>query len=199
MMRSFVTIAGLLQWRLITLGIFKTKLDLPVLLVPISLLAWTRISITIIATAIWTLLIVTIVTSAIKGPTYYVATLFFDLILSCLALILIGFITALIDFIIMIILSILVVISFELTPTLLATSISQATSTSFLAVFVAQISVKTINFSSIKAPPIRPVRFLVILAILAILTSNPLKIVVFEIFVIVLSWSFTQYHFSVIF
>jgi hypothetical protein len=193
MMRSFVTIAGLLQWRLITLGIFKTKLDLPVLLVPISLLAWTRISITIIATAIWTLLIVTIVTSAIKGPTYYVATLFFDLILSCLALILIGFITALIDFIIIIILSILVVISFELTPTLLATS------TSFLAVFVAQISVKTINFSSIKAPPIRPVRFLVILAILAILTSNPLKIVVFEIFVIVLSWSFTQYHFSVIF
>jgi hypothetical protein len=193
MMRSFVTIAGLLQWRLITLGIFKTKLDLPVLLVPISLLAWTRISITIIATAIWTLLIVTIVTSAIKGPTYYVATLFFDLILSCLALILIGFITALIDFIIIIILSILVVISFELTPTLLATS------TSFLAVFVAQISVKTINFSSIEAPPIRPVRFLVILAILAILTSNPLKIVVFEIFVIVLSWSFTQYHFSVIF
>jgi hypothetical protein len=193
MMRSFVTIAGLLQWRLITLGIFKTKIDLPVLLVPISLLAWTRISITIIATAIWTLLIVTIVTSAIKGPTYYVATLFFDLILSCLALILIGFITALIDFIIIIILSILVVISFELTPTLLATS------TSFLAVFVAQISVKTINFSSIEAPPIRPVRFLVILAILAILTSNPLKIVVFEIFVIVLSWSFTQYHFSVIF
>jgi hypothetical protein len=193
MMRSFVTIAGLLQWRLITLGIFKTKLDLPVLLVPISLLAWTRISITIIATAIWTLLIVTIVTSAIKGPTNYVATLFFDLILSCLALILIGFITALIDFIIIIILSILVVISFELTPTLLATS------TSFLAVFVAQISVKTINFSSIEAPPIRPVRFLVILAILAILTSNPLKIVVFEIFVIVLSWSFTQYHFSVIF